>query len=732
MNTVKNNIPSYKNEILALEQACFHDIFSFLGAHKIDNRSYEIRVYLPGAEAVHLITTKGSTAFTPLNGSALFVLPISSTKFQHDYQLEVNYPFTTVIRQDPYRFQPAIDPDAMFLFSEGKLQHAYQHFGAHFVTQQQVEGVRFTLWAPNAQSISVIADFNHWNSSVHFMRKHPQSGIWELFIPSISEGSHYKYHLVTATGEHIQKADPFAHAMQKPPETASRLVNNKNKQPLYPIENSKKLNTVDAPISIYEVHAGSWRRNSLEKNRYLTYRELAIELVEYVIDMGFTHVQFMPLNEFPFDGSWGYQPVGMFTPSSRFGSAEDFKYLINAFHQAGIGVLLDWVAGHFPADPHGLAKFDGSHLYEHADSRQGYHPDWHTHIYNYGRNEVRSFLMSSAHFWLEEFGLDGLRVDAVASMLYLDYSRKEGQWLPNPYGGRENLDAISLLQEVNSQCYQINANIMMAAEESTAWPGVTNFVEQGGLGFGFKWNMGWMNDSLGYMSQDPLYRKYHHHQMTFSMIYAFSENYILPLSHDEVVHGKGSLINKMPGDDWQKFANLRCYFGFMWSHPGKKLLFMGGEFAQWDEWDHDKSLDWHLLKEPRHQGMQLLIKELNHLYRHEPALYQLDNNSNGFQWIDSGNAKQSIFSYIRFNQDHDQAMLCIVNMTPEPHHDFCLGVPNAGIYQQKLNTDDLKYCGSHQGIIEQVSSNTIASHGHQHSITLTIPPLACLWLKWVG
>jgi 1,4-alpha-glucan branching enzyme len=735
MSTAKNPITntSFANEISALERACFNDVFSFLGPHKNQDGSYSIRCYLPGATQVSVILASTKIACLQRPNSDLFIAIIAATDFFESYQLEIHYAQQKIISEDPYRFRSTLDEEAMYLFNEGNLQQAYRHFGAHVVEQQNTSGIRFAVWAPNAASVSVIGDFNLWNSSCHIMRKHPASGVWDIFIPLLVDNPCYKFSIVTSTGETLEKADPFASAMQLPPATASKVSHYQAKPADKRwLKHRQTINRIDMPISIYEVHAGSWRRVQEEDNRPLSYREMAAQLIPYILEMGFTHVQFMPLSEYPFEGSWGYQPVGLFSPSSRFGSAEDFAYLIQQLHAADIGVLLDWVPGHFPSDPHGLARFDGTHLFEHADQRIGFHPDWNTCIYNYGRNEVRSFLLSNANYWLDQFEIDGLRVDAVASMLYLDYSREEGQWLPNQYGGRENIDVISLLQTVNTRNYAAHPGILMIAEESTAWPGVTNFVDQGGLGFGFKWNMGWMNDSLSYMSQDPLYRSHHHDQLTFSMVYAYSENYILPISHDEVVHGKGSMINKMPGDHWQKFANLRAYYGFMWAHPGKKLLFMGCEFAQWQEWNHDVSLDWHLTQESHHQGVQRLVKDLNFIYRQEPALHQLDNHHEGFQWIDNGNAEQSVLSFMRYSNNRQQAILVVINMTPIMHQKFRLGVGQHGSYQQIINSDAINYGGSGKGRTSEVNSQLIPSHGLNQSVELEIAPLATMIYKWIN
>ncbi|ATC97106.1 1,4-alpha-glucan branching protein GlgB [Pseudoalteromonas tunicata] len=724
----------YTQEINALEQGIFQDPFAFLGPHQVTKNTYQLKVFLPGATAVSYVG-KQSILFEQVEKSALFILTLSAKQFQTDYKLHIDYPLQSVIEEDVYRFGSTIDEQAMYLFNEGSLEQAYRHLGAHWRSVEGIDGVRFTVWAPNAQSVSVIGDFNHWQNNRHFMRKHPASGVWEIFIPHLTEGTHYKFSLLTAQGERLEKADPFAFAMQHPPATASiiaakNIFDTQKTNEALKRETAKKIqrNAIDAPISIYEVHAGSWKRVPDEQNRYLSYQELADQLVPYVKGLGFTHIQLMPISEFPFDGSWGYQPVGLFAPSSRFGTLADFQHLVDACHAANIGLLIDWVPGHFPSDAHGLAKFDGSHLFEHADKRQGYHPDWHTHIYNYDRAEVQTFLLANAMYWFDQFAIDGLRVDAVASMLYLDYSRKEGEWVANQHGGRENLGAIELLRQVNQRCYQRHPGIMMVAEESTAWPGVTQFTEHGGLGFGYKWNMGWMNDSLHYMQRDPLYRQHHHNEMTFSLVYAFSENYILPLSHDEVVHGKGSLINKMPGDDWQKFANLRAFFGFMWAHPGKKLLFMGGEFAQYREWDHNHSLDWHLLEHAPHQGMQALITKLNNVYCSTPALYEKDNHPSGFTWIDGHNSEQSIFSFMRFGKLATDVVLILSNMTPNSYQTFRVGVPHQGLYRVILDTDATEFGGSGFAKTTRYKSEDEPWQGQAFSIEIALPPLASIYL----
>ena len=727
----------YQSQIEALSAGCFKDPFSFLGPHKINDSRYEVRCFLPGASTVSVVMGSQQIAAQRQGESDLFVATIDCTSVP-EYQLDVSYADKASHRHyDEYSFASTLDEQAMYLFNEGSLEHAYRHFGAHFTTQQGVEGVRFTVWAPNASSVSVIGEFNFWQRQRHFMRFHPASGVWELFIAGLKEDQCYKFAITTLMGEVLDKADPFAFKMQQAPGTASVLHASKATVKLdeHALKNRAKRNSIESPISIYEVHAGSWQRRD-DSSRYLTWRELADNLIPYTKALGFTHLQLMPISEYPFDGSWGYQPVGLFAVTSRYGSFDDFVYFVQQCHEANLGIILDWVPGHFPSDPHGLHRFDGSHLYEHADIRQGFHPDWNTYIYNYDRAEVRSFLIANAMYWLHEFGIDGLRVDAVASMLYLDYSREEGQWVANQYGGRENLGAIECLKQVNLRCYANNPGIMMVAEESTAWPGVTRHVEHDGLGFGYKWNMGWMNDSLHYMQRDPLYRAHHHHEMTFSMVYAYSENYVLPLSHDEVVHGKGSLIEKMPGDDWQKFANLRAYYAFMWAHPGKKLLFMGAEFAQRREWNHDQSLDWHLLEHTSHRGVQETIKALNKVYCNTPALYEQDTSPAGFAWLDSNNSAQSIFSFIRYAKQADDFVVVVSNLTPQVYHDYVIGVPKAGRYQVILNTDKPEFFGSGVEVTSDpeqiILTQNMLNHGFTQSVVVSLPGLATVYLKKVS
>ncbi len=611
------------------------------------------------------------------------------------------------------------------LLSEGNHHKPYHCLGAHLKTVQGVSGCLFSVWAPNASAVAVIGDFSGWQSERHAMTNINNSGYWSVFIADVVAGSLYKYQIRDRSGKVLaDKADPFAVQSQYRPDTASIVCQEKD----FPWQDQKWLseralrNRRDAAISIYEVHLGSWRRD--ENNHYLNYRTIAEQLIPYVLDMGFTHIQLMPVSEFPFDGSWGYQPVGLFAPTSRFGNIEDFQYFVDLCHQANIGLLIDWVPGHFPSDEHGLAQFDGSHLYEHADPRQGYHPDWNTLIYNYGRTEVANFLRASALHWLDRFHVDGIRVDAVASMLYLDYSRAEGEWIPNKHGGRENLEAVAFLQRFNEELYAQYPGTFSVAEESTSWPGVSAPTSAGGLGFGYKWNMGWMNDSLEYMKRDPVHRKHHHNDLSFGLVYAFNENFVLPLSHDEVVHGKGSLIARMPGDAWQQFANLRAYYGFMWAHPGKKLMFMGCEFAQGKEWNHDKELDWHQLDIHWHSGVQKLVKDLNKLYQNTPALYQKDCQADGFSWLDHQNAEQSLYSFIRFGENDSEPVIVVCNFTEQCHHDFHLGVPVAGQYQELLNSDHSQYGGSGQGNTETLTSEATPWQGQSQRIAVTVPPLS--------
>lgn len=618
------------------------------------------------------------------------------------------------------------------LFKEGSHFRLYEKLGSHPLNVNGINGTLFAVWAPNAERVSVIGDFNGWNHESHPLRQRQDgSGIWEGFIPNVGHGAIYKYHIISRyNGYRADKGDPFAFFWQTPPDTGSIVwdISYKWNDGEW-MQNRRYRNAHDAPISIYEVHLGSWRRVPEEGNRFLTYREIAHYLTDYVKGMGFTHVEFLPVMEHPFYGSWGYQCTGYFAPTSRYGSPQDFMFLIDYLHQNGIGVILDWVPSHFPDDIHGLVYFDGTYLYEHADPKKGYHPEWKSYIFNYGRNEVRNFLLSSAMFWFDKYHADGLRVDAVASMIYLDYGRKEGEWIPNEYGGKENIQAIDFLRRFNEAVYENHPDVQTIAEESTAWPMVSRPTYVGGLGFGMKWNMGWMHDTLFYFSRDPIYRKYHHDQLTFSIWYAFYENFVLSLSHDEVVYGKGSLISKMPGDDWQKFANLRLLFGYMFCHPGKKLLFMGGEFGQWQEWYHEESLHWHLLEYPMHNGVKRWVQDLNNLLRREPALHELDFDSNGFEWIDISDWEGSIISFLRKGRLPEERLLVVCNFTPVLRKNYIIGVPEGGYWRELLNSDGMEYGGSGQGNAGGAMAMAVPKHNRAYTLSLTLPPLGIIIFK---
>lgn len=623
----------------------------------------------------------------------------------------------------------------IYLFKQGSHAKIYEKLGAHHVIVNGVEGTHFAVWAPNAKKVSVVGDFNGWNNDANLMNvRWDDSGIWETFIPGLASGTLYKYRIVSNDNNYqVTKGDPHANYWEISPKTASVVWD------LYYewgdqewMNNRHKNNSLNGPYSIYEVHFGSWRRVPEERNRPLTYREMAPLLTDYVKDMGFTHVEFLPVMEHPFYGSWGYQCLGYFAPTSRYGTPQEFMYLIDYLHQNGVGVILDWVPSHFPSDEYGLSYFDGTYLYEHQDPKKGYHPDWNSYIFNYNRNEVRTFLLSSAMFWLEMYHVDGLRVDAVASMLYLDYSRKEGEWIPNVFGGRENLEAISFLKKLNESIYKEFPDVQTFAEESTAWPMVSRPNYVGGLGFGMKWNMGWMNDTLDYFSKDPIFRKYNHNNLTFSIWYAFFENFVLSISHDEVVHGKGSLVGKMPGDEWQQYANVRLLFGYMYGHPGKKLLFMGNEIGQRKEWNHEESLEWHVLQYPFHGGLQKWLKDLNHFYRNEPVLYERDFDNGGFEWIDVHDWENSIISFIRRGSSNDDIILIVCNLTPVPRHNYRVGVPRGGFWTEVLNSDSWIYAGSGQGNFGGVEAAPVGVQGRYNSISITLPPLSVMFFKNVG
>lgn len=623
-----------------------------------------------------------------------------------------------------------VTSDDVHYFNEGRNFRLHDRLGAHLLPDGK--GVHFAVWAPNARAVSVIGDFNHWNRGELPLSPVGNSGIWAGVVAHAQRGQAYKYFIQSNNGYQVEKADPFAFAAELPPRTASRIWTLEHEwQDEEWMAQRERRQALDQPMSIYEVHLGSWRRKMEEGDRPLTYAEIGDALASYCGEMGFTHVEFLPLMEHPFGGSWGYQLTGFYAPTSRYGSPQDLMVMVDRLHQAGIGVILDWVPSHFPSDEHGLAYFDGTHLFEHADPRQGYHPDWNSYIFNYGRNEVRSFLISNALFWLEKYHVDGLRVDAVASMLYLDYSRKAGEWIPNKFGGRENIEAIQFLRELNEAVYGNFPGVQMIAEESTSWPMVSRPNYVGGLGFGYKWDMGWMHDTLQYFSNDPVYRQYHQNEITFRSIYAFTENFVLSLSHDESVHGKGSMIRKMPGDDWQKFANLRCLYAYMFSQPGKKLMFMGNEFAQWAEWNHDKSLDWHLLDFDTHKGLQRSVADLNRIYRNEAAL-QLDCDPAGFEWVDASDNRNSVLAYLRKSADGKDVILCAFNFTPVPRHNYQLGVPEAGRWQEIFNSDASVYGGSGCGNGGSVDTAPVPMHGKPNLLTLTLPPLSGILLKWTN
>ncbi len=616
----------------------------------------------------------------------------------------------------------------IYLFREGTHGRLFDQLGSRLAADG--DGAHFAVWAPNAAEVSVIGDWNAWNARADRLAPRlDESGIWEGSVPGVQCGQAYKYRIVSRVGGYtVDKADPFSLFCEAPPATASRVWKlDYTWNDAAWMSSRAKRNALDAPMSFYELHVGSWRRKD---GNFINYRELAHELADYLTDLGFTHVELMPITEHPFYGSWGYQTTGYFAPTARYGTPQDLMYFVDHLHQRGIGVVLDWVPSHFPADQHGLSYFDGTHLYEHEDPRQGFHPEWNSSIFNFGRNEVRSFLVSSALFWFEKYHIDGLRVDAVASMLYLDYARKQGEWIPNRFGGRENLEAIDFLRILNQSVYRDYPGVTMIAEESTAWPMVSRPTDMGGLGFGLKWNMGWMHDTLSYMKQDPIHRKYHHGELTFSLIYAFHENFLLPLSHDEVVYGKGSLIGKMPGDDWQMFANLRALFGYMWAHPGKKLLFMGGEFGQRREWTHDGELEWWVSELPGHAGVKRLIGDLNRVYRRESALHQIDFSPEGFEWVDVGNSEMSIIAFLRKSAGDGAPLLVVCNFTPVPRANFLIGVPSRGVWREIINTDARDYGGSGWGNLGGVESAPVGSHGRVESVTLNLPPLSTLILRW--
>jgi 1,4-alpha-glucan branching enzyme len=712
-------------EFDALVDGRHNNPFAVLGLQRTKHGRV-VRTLQPGAKSVDLIDGQGKklAAMKRIHNGGLFEAPMPPRK--RKYALRITWQSgETQVAEDTYRFPSTLGELDLYLLGEGSDENIYRKLGAHPTSVCGIDGTRFAVWAPNASRVSVVGDFNSWDGRRNVMRLHPGNGIWEVFLPGVGEGALYKYEITDANGKLLPlKADPYGTLHEPPPGNSSIVF-----QSAFQWNDSDWLDRqrsgpkLDAPTSIYEVHLGSWRRK--DDGGYLTYRDLARELVPYAADMGFTHIELLPVTEHPFDGSWGYQPIGMFAPTQRFGSPDDFRFFVDQCHAHGIGVIMDWVPAHFPNDEHGLRRFDGTALYEHADPRKGEHADWGTLIFNYGRREVVNYLIGNALYWIDEFHIDALRVDAVASMLYLDYSREEGEWVPNEFGGNENLEAVEFLRKLNTQLHAHGATSY--AEESTAWPGVSHPVEAGGLGFTYKWNMGWMNDTLSYMSEDPVHRKYHHDKMTFGLVYAFNENFILPLSHDEVVHGKHSILGRMPGDEWQKFANLRAYYGAMFAHPGKKLLFMGNEIAQHDEWNHDQSLDWHLLDNPAHRGVQQLLRDLNRLYSSTPALHEIDFDGAGFEWIEWDDRDSSILSWLRRDK-HGGYVVCVTNLTPLVRDSYRIGVPDSGTYRIILNTDDERYDGSGVGF-GSVASSDVGHHGRPFSINVTLPPLATIFLE---
>ncbi|GLS43660.1 1,4-alpha-glucan branching protein GlgB [Methylobacterium brachythecii] len=725
----------HPDAIAAAMGANHGDPFAILGPHQVAEGRWEVRAILPEAKGATLLIGDRRILFEKVHPDGFFVASIES-QGRPLYEIAVGlWDGAERPRYDPYGFGSSLEQHDVDALREIGSNVTYRVLGAHERKQDGIEGFRFAVWAPNARKVSVVGDFNEWDGRRHPMRLWQSGGIWELFIPGLKSGQTYKYEIRGPDGSLLPlKADPVAFRAQHPPETASVLQG--GDEPVWHdkgwMASRGERDPRHVAMSIYEVHMGSWMRVPEEGNRYLTYKELGERLIPYVKELGFTHIEMLPVTEFPFDGSWGYQAVSLFAPTSRFGTPDEFVAFINTAHEAGIGVMLDWVPGHFPLDAHAHGLFDGTHLYEHADPRQGFHQDWGTYIYNFGRSEVSTFLAANARFWLEHYHLDGLRVDAVASMLYLDYSRRAGEWIPNQYGGNENLDAINFLRKTNEGTYSHAPGTITVAEESTSWPGVSHPTYTGGLGFGFKWNMGWMHDTLKYISEDPIHRRYHHHNLTFGLLYAFSENFILPLSHDEVVHGKGSLLGKMPGDRWQKFANLRAYYGFMWGHPGKKLLFMGCEFGQEREWNHNHSLDWHLLDDPHHRGVKDLIHDLNHVYRATPALYERDFEAAGFQWLVADDQDNSVIAWARKGKNEGEIAIVVSNFTPVPRENYRIGVPAGGYYREAINSDSERYGGSNVGNHGGLHTDQQESHGQPHSLSLKLPPLGTLILVREG
>jgi 1,4-alpha-glucan branching enzyme len=709
--------------------ATLADPFLFLGMHKLNDNQVVVRVYNPEAKSVMFYSDKVNKELTKVDERGLFEEVMDSNevfKYEIEYEYFVGGKYRT---KDPYSFLPVLTEYDLYLFNEGNHHKIYEKLGAHVMTHEGVEGTNFAVWAPEAERVSVVGSFNNWDGRTHAMRLLGSTGVWEIFIPGLAEGDLYRFEVKTKSGNRILKSDPYAFFTEKRPANSSIIYDIEGKHEWQDSEwmtNRAKTNWLERPMSVYEVHFGSWMKT--EDNEFLSYNDIADKLLTFVLDNNYTHIEIMPLAEHPLDESWGYQVTGYFSCTSRFGQPHEFMALVDKMHQNGIGIIMDWVPGHFPKDEHGLARFDGSALYEHADPRQGEHQDWGTYIPNYGRNEVKNFLISNALFWMDKFHIDGLRVDAVASMLYLDYSRNDGEWVPNKFGGRENLEAIEFLQYFNSISHQYYPGILTIAEESTAFPGVTKPTYLGGLGFSMKWNMGWMNDTLQYIEKDPIYRKYHQGDLTFSLVYAFTENFKLVISHDEVVHGKGSLINKMPGDDWQKFANTRLFYAYAYAHPGKNLFFMGSDFGQWKEWNSNQSLDWHLTNYEPHRKLLEFVKNLNRVYKDNEAFWELDFTHEGFEWVDFHDADNSVMSFVRKSKNGEK-MLCVFNFTPSPHLGYRIGVPEKGYYEEVINSDAEMFHGSNIGNLGGLHSEEVHSHGRNNSISINVPPLSAVFFK---
>ena len=724
----------------ALLEGRHENPFELLGPHplkSVNGQALAVRAFLPNSDKAWVVHGEGQDRVQPMrciHPAGLFeaICPADTNLPLHrHYQLRVEDRRGKIVTtHDPYSFNPWLTDYDLYLFGEGRHWDSYRKMGAHLRTVDGVSGVNFAVWAPNARGVSVVGDFNEWDGRCHPLKKHVPSGVWELFVPGIKVGEKYKFR-VTQHGGTIDKSDPYGFSAELPPRTASIVsdLDHYRWEDEAWMQRRTQVPPVQQPMSIYEVHLGSWRRCSVGTHGWHNYRDLAVQLVEYCLEMGYTHVELLPVSEHPYTGSWGYQTVGYYSVTSRYGTPQDFMYFVDYCHQHGIGVIVDWVPAHFPRDDHGLRRFDGTALYEHSDPRQGEHPDWGTLIFNYGRNEVRNFLLANALYWFDRYHIDGLRVDAVASMLYLDYSRKDGEWVPNRYGGRENIEAISFIKEFNEVVHARHPGVLTIAEESTAWGGVSRPTYENGLGFSLKWNMGWMNDTLRYFRNDPIHRRHHHDELTFSMIYAFTENFVLPLSHDEVVHGKGALLAQMPGDLWQKFANLRLLYAYMWTHPGKKLLFMGDEIGQWNEWNHDESVQWHLLQWDSHRGLQKMLADLNRLYRQEPALYECDFDWQGFEWIDCQSREDSVLAFLRRARDPKDQVVIGLNFTPVPRLSHRIGVPEAGWYREIFNSDSQYYGGSNIGTHPGTPAEKVPAHGRAMSIQIKLPPLGAVIFK---